>query len=91
MNNRILAVILLLCSMGICALFMGCASDGGPKDTTMNYWDKKKGNCDEVLSMPHAYQLSQIRGYQFELLYKHLPLHYPMQQLVHYVKVRVLH
>ena len=60
MNNRLLTVILLLCSMGICALFMGCASDGGPKDTTMNYWDKKKGNCDEVLSMPHAYQLSQI-------------------------------
>ena len=38
----------------------GCATDEAPKDTTMDYWDKKKGDCDEVLKSPYAYRLSQI-------------------------------
>ena len=37
-----------------------CATDDAPKDATMNYWDKKKGDCDEVLKSPYAYRLSQI-------------------------------
>ncbi len=54
---RIIATSLLV-AFGIC--FSSCATNDGPKDTTMNYWDKKKGNCDEVLASPHAYSLSQI-------------------------------
>lgn len=59
MNYRKLAVT-LLASIGFLAFFAGCATDESPKDTTMNYWDKKKGDCEQVLKAPHAYSLSQI-------------------------------
>ena len=39
---------------GIAALAIlgACATDDtGPKDTTMDYWSKKKGDCEEVLSL----------------------------------------
>ena len=43
------------------AILGACATDDtGPKDTTMDYWSKKKGDCEEVLKSPHAYDLSQI-------------------------------
>ncbi|MBQ9817488.1 MAG: hypothetical protein IJM59_08515 [Proteobacteria bacterium] len=51
---------ILLASAAAVFLIAGCASNSGPKDSTMNYWDKKKGDCDEVLKSPQAYDLSRI-------------------------------
>ncbi|MBR4986926.1 MAG: hypothetical protein IKY83_14430 [Proteobacteria bacterium] len=50
----------LFTAIGMLFVLAGCPAETTPKNTTMNYWDKKKGDCDEVLKMPHAYGLSQI-------------------------------
>lgn len=51
----------LLAGMSALVIFGACATeDNGPKDTTMDYWSKKKGDCEEVLKSPHAYDLSQL-------------------------------
>lgn len=47
-------------ALGMLVVLACCASDTTPKNTTMNYWDRKKGDCEEVLKMPHAYSLNQI-------------------------------
>lgn len=60
MNHRFGMTALLLAAIGFLTTFAACATTEAPKDTTMNYWDKKKGDCDAVLSMPHAYSLTQI-------------------------------
>ena len=40
----------IMMSLGALAFFGACATDDtGPKDTTMDYWSKKKGDCEEVL------------------------------------------
>lgn len=60
MNHRLKLAAFLLAATGFMTFF-GCVTDGNsPKDTTMNYWDKKKGDCEQVLMSPHAYALSQI-------------------------------
>lgn len=51
--------ILSLAVVGFISVLACCATEA-PKDTTMNYWDKKKGDCEEVLKSPHAYDLSQL-------------------------------
>ncbi len=51
---------ILLASAAAVFLIAGCASNSGPKDSTMNYWDKKKGDCEDVLKSPHAYDLSRV-------------------------------
>jgi tetratricopeptide (TPR) repeat protein len=53
----------LLVLMAVCAAaLLACAADENKGVTTadINYWDKKKGDCDTVLTMPHAYSVSQI-------------------------------
>ncbi len=51
----------IMMSLGALAFFGACATDDtGPKDTTMDYWSKKKGDCEEVLKSPHAYDLPQL-------------------------------
>ena len=49
--------------MGLAFIVSFCAcetTETAQKGSTVNYWDKKKGDCDSVLSMPHAYTLQQI-------------------------------
>ena len=57
MKQRFIILALLVLSAFVA---IACASDNGPKNTTMNYWDNKKGNCDSVLSTPHAYDVTQL-------------------------------
>lgn len=59
MRQRTMAGI-VLAGIGAVAIFSACAADSGPRDTTMNYWDRKKGDCEEVLKSPHAYDLAQL-------------------------------
>lgn len=60
MNHRFGMTALWLAAIGFLVTFAACATNEAPKDTTMNYWDKKKGDCEAVLTMPHAYSLTQI-------------------------------
>lgn len=55
--------IALLVLLALAALLVAACAADETKPTTsadINYWDKKKGDCDTVLSMPHAYPVSQI-------------------------------
>ena len=53
----------LILMMGLAFIVTVCAcetTETAQKGSNVNYWDKKKGDCESVLSMPHAYTLQQI-------------------------------
>ncbi len=58
--------LIMMLFLFVCALvsqLTACAADestSSSKVSNPNYWDKKKGDCDAVLTMPHAYTLAQI-------------------------------
>lgn len=51
---------IVFAAIGMLPILAGCPAETTPKKATMNYWDRKKGDCEEVLKMSHAYSLSQI-------------------------------
>lgn len=60
MNRGYLFLVLM---MGLAFVVSVCAcetSETAQKGNSVHYWDKKKGDCESVLSMPHAYTLQQI-------------------------------
>ena len=47
--------------LALSALFViACASDDTPKNSTMDYWANKKGNCETVLKTPYAHDMNEI-------------------------------
>ncbi|MCL2325847.1 MAG: LytR C-terminal domain-containing protein [Proteobacteria bacterium] len=46
----------------LASLLLGCATDDGAKrtSTSIDYWEKNKGDCAEVLKSPHAYGLTRL-------------------------------
>ena len=55
--NKSLAVLLTLTA----AFTVACATQETPKpQSSIDYWNNHKGNCDQVLKTPHGYTLSEV-------------------------------
>lgn len=56
LSSRLTVLCLFICAL----LMLGCASTNTKETASAKYWNSHKGDCDQILLMPHAYSLTQV-------------------------------
>ncbi|MBQ9395867.1 MAG: hypothetical protein IJU23_10200 [Proteobacteria bacterium] len=50
----------VLCLTIFALMLLGCATSGTKETASAKYWNSHKGDCDQILLMPHGYSLTQV-------------------------------